>query len=359
MISSRGKVKATAKACKLAITPGDPAGVGFDTLIKAAQTQQQHELVGFCCREALLARAEMLKLPLKVVSCDAERPVRAHAAGMISVNDIPLSGELVPGRSDPQHTHYVLQCLRDAVLACSSGELHAMVTGPINKHSINQGLSPTDVNSAQSTAFSGHTEFLAELTSTTNVVMMLAVESTQLCAQALRVALVTTHLPLSQVIPAITAEKITRCVEIVDHDLRTKFGIETPRIAVCGLNPHAGEQGDLGSEEQAIINPCLHVLRQRGFNVTDALPADTVFTPHILADCDVVLAMYHDQGLAPLKSHGFGKAVNITLGLPIVRTSVDHGTAYDLAGSGLAKATSLQCAIDAAAAMASQVNVCG
>jgi 4-hydroxythreonine-4-phosphate dehydrogenase len=247
---------------------------------------------------------------------------------------VASAADLQPGRLTPRNAAYVLATLTAATRACLAGEFDALVTGPVNKASINEAGTP----------FTGHTEFIAELTGGEPVML--------LTAPGLRVALATTHLPLTEVSRAITMTGLRRTLRILHRDLVERFGIPDPRILVAGLNPHAGEAGHLGREEIDIIVPALEALRQEGLNLTGPLPADTLFLPPLLAEADAVLAMYHDQGLPVLKHLGFGRAVNITLGLPIIRTSVDHGTALDLAGSGRADPGSLLAAIDAAADLA-------
>lgn len=262
-------------------------------------------------------------------------PAAPPMPGRVSVLPFQLEAPVQAGRLDPANARYVLAMLERAVQGCQSGEFAAMVTAPVHKGAINDG----------GVAFSGHTELLAELTDAPLPVMMLT-------AGNLRVALATTHLALADVPAAITRDGLTQALTILNRELRRRFGIAAPRILVCGLNPHAGESGHLGREEIDIIAPCLDRLREDGLDVVGPLPADTLFTPARLEGADAVLAMYHDQGLPVLKYAGFGQAVNITLGLPIVRTSVDHGTALDLAGTGRADAGSLHAAVAAALEMA-------
>ena len=262
-------------------------------------------------------------------------PATPLAAGKLNVLHVPLARPVQAGKLDSVNAQYVLETLRRALQGCQSGEFSGMVTAPVHKGIINDAGIP----------FTGHTEFLAELTNTAQVVMMLA-------TRGLRVALVTTHLPLREIADAITVERLERVTRILHADLQQKFGIAQPRILVCGLNPHAGEGGHLGHEEIDIIEPTLERLRQEGMDLRGPLPADTLFTPKYLEHCDAVLAMYHDQGLPVLKYKGFGAAVNVTLGLPIIRTSVDHGTALDLAGSGKIDTGSLHVALETAYQMA-------
>jgi 4-hydroxythreonine-4-phosphate dehydrogenase len=252
----------------------------------------------------------------------------------LQIIPVPLQAPVRSGKLDKSNAAYVLQTLDIAVQGCLQQDFHAMVTAPVHKGIINDAGIP----------FSGHTEYLAEKCHCDQVVMMLATEG-------LRVALVTTHLPLANVSRAITDDKLQSVITILNHELQHRMGITQPKIYVCGLNPHAGEGGHLGMEEIEIIEPALEQLRQRGIQLYGPLPADTLFTPKYLQHADAVLAMYHDQGLPVLKHMGFGRAINITLGLPIIRTSVDHGTALDLAGTGKADVSSLKLAIDTALAM--------
>lgn len=324
---------------RLAITPGEPAGIGPDLLVRLAQRPTPHELVAYADPTLLQARAELLGLPLELRSLDPEAAARPLTKGELVVAPIKLRAAVTPGVLNPANASYVLETLSAAIADCLNGHCQALVTAPVHKGVINDA----------GTAFSGHTEFLAEQTNRSRVVMMLATEG-------LRVALATTHLPLSEVSSAITGELLEQVIDILHTDLQLQFGIANPRILVCGLNPHAGEGGHLGMEEINIIEPTLERLRQRGINLVGPLPADTLFTPKYLEHCDAVLAMYHDQGLPVLKYKGFGAAVNITLGLPIIRTSVDHGTALDLAGTDKADLGSLTTAINYAANMVANRN---
>ena len=337
---------------RIAITPGEPAGIGPDVLIQLVQQPQKHRLVAYCDPGVLIARAELLGLPLQLLSlADIENDDRPQpvSAGEIVVSPVPCAADVEPGNGDPDNASYVLNCLDAAVGACKNQQVDALVTGPVNKSLINSA-------GVRGVAFTGHTEYLAELCGIDRVVMMLAVEKPAAFNRPFRVALHSTHLPLKDVASSITEASLVETISITHHALQNQFGIREPKILVCGLNPHAGESGDLGREEIEMINPCMERLRQQGIDVSDALPADTVFTQRFIEDCDAIVAMYHDQGLAPLKSHGFGAAVNITLGLPIIRVSVDHGTAFDLAGTGKASFSSLQHAIDSAALMASKTR---
>lgn len=318
-------------ACpRLALTPGEPAGVGPDLLVRLIQEPQQAQLVAVADPDLLTERAARLGLPLRCIDFDPAAEVTPAAPGTIAVQPVRLCNASKPGSLDIHNAPYVLETLARACDGCLSGTFDALVTGPVHKGVINDaGL-----------RFSGHTEFLAQRCKA-DPVMLLA-------TPGLRVALVTTHLPLAAVSEAITATRLEGVIEILVQDLRARFGLEHPRILVCGLNPHAGEGGHLGLEEIEVIGPTLERLRARGWDLVGPLPADTVFVPERLAGADAVLAMYHDQGLPVLKHLGFGQAVNITLGLPIIRTSVDHGTALDLAGTDHADLGSLRTAISAA-----------
>lgn len=314
---------------RLAVTSGEPAGIGPDLCVTLTQHDYPAELVILGDPELLAQRAPPGSPPLPLYERE-----RAPVAGRVTVLPIALATPVEAGQLTSLNAQYVLNLLERAVKGCQQGEFAAMVTAPVHKGVINDAGTP----------FTGHTEFLAELTGTALPVMMLATDS-------LRVALVTTHLPLSAVPKAVSAARLTSTITVLDHDLRTRFGIAKPRILVAGLNPHAGEDGHLGREEKDIIEPCLDKLRRSGLTLIGPLPADTLFTPSQLDRADAVLAMYHDQGLPVLKHLGFGRAVNITLGLPIVRTSVDHGTALDLAGTQRAHAGSLHAAVEAALTM--------
>lgn len=316
---------------RLALTPGEPAGIGPDLLVMLAQSAWPAELVAITDTTLLTRAAQRLNLPLQLLPHDASVPAAAHLPGTLKVAHVALARAETPGQLDVSNARSVLATLDRACDGCLSGEFAAMVTAPVQKSVINDA----------GIAFSGHTEYLQERCAVPRVVMMLT------CPD-LRVALATTHLPLRDVPDAITPERLTQVLNILHDDLRTKFGIPNPHILVAGLNPHAGESGHLGREEIEVITPTLDALRAAGMNLSGPLPADTLFTPRLLADADAVLAMYHDQGLPVLKHAGFGEAVNITLGLPIIRTSVDHGTALTLAGTGLAEVGSLQAAVQEA-----------
>ncbi|GAB6389928.1 4-hydroxythreonine-4-phosphate dehydrogenase PdxA [Stutzerimonas marianensis] len=328
---------------RFALTPGEPAGIGPDLCLLLAREAQPHALVAVASKDLLRSRAEALGLSIQLVEVSPGHwPSLPAAAGCLYVWDTPLGRAAHAGQLDMANAAYVLETLSRAGRGCLDRSFDGMITAPVHKGIINEAGIP----------FSGHTEFLAELTGTEQVVMMLA-------TRGLRVALVTTHQPLKEVAAAITVERLQRVIRILQRDLVGKFGIARPRILVCGLNPHAGEGGHLGREEIDIIEPTLQTLRHEGIDLVGPLPADTLFTPKHLEHCDAVLAMYHDQGLPVLKYEGFGAAVNVTLGLPIVRTSVDHGTALDLAGTGRIDTGSLQVALETAYQMAGDRTLAG
>ena len=318
---------------RIAITAGEPAGIGPELVVTLAQRDWQAELVAIADPDLIAAAAATLRLPLKLRAFDPATRT-PHRAGMLLVSPVSLAAPNVFGRLNTANAGYVLATLREAALGAGDGSFDAVVTAPVHKGVVNDAGTP----------FSGHTEFFAELAGA-DVVMLLA-------ADTLRVALATTHLPLSRVPAAITAPMLERTLRILQRDLVTKFGIARPRITVLGLNPHAGEGGHLGREEIDVIVPVLDRLRAEGLLLRGPLPADTGFLPRELAQCDAVLAMYHDQGLPVLKHAGFGNAVNVTLGLPIIRTSVDHCTAFDIAGQDRADASSMVEAVRLAARLA-------
>ncbi|ASK27025.1 4-hydroxythreonine-4-phosphate dehydrogenase PdxA [Neisseria chenwenguii] len=322
----------------LAITSGEPAGIGPDICLDLAAAGLPCRAVVLGDKNLLKARAQILGKNIVFQDFDPQRPSEKAADGVLEVFHIPLDAPCEAGRLNPQNAAYVLRLLDTAHQGISDGLFAAMVTAPLHKGVINDGA-------AAHGFFSGHTEYLAEKSGTPQVVMMLA-------GGGLRVALVTTHLPLKDVAAAVTQPRVESVARILHADLRDKFGIAAPRILVTGLNPHAGEGGHLGHEEIEVIIPALENLHADGIDVRGPYPADTVFQPFILKDGDAVLAMYHDQGLPTLKYAGFGKGVNITLGLPFIRTSVDHGTALDLAGSGRADSGSLIVAVETALEMA-------
>ncbi len=319
----------------IALTPGEPAGVGPELLVKAAHTSARACLVAVCDPRLVERAAAQLRLPTAIRSFDGS----PHAPGELQLIEVAAPELPPPGQPTPATARYVLETLDIATDGCLAGRFQAMVTGPVQKSVINDGGIP----------FTGHTEYIAGRCGDGFPVMMLA-------AAGLRVALYSTHLPLSEVAESLRADRLERVIRTIHRDLVTRFGIARPRIAVCGLNPHAGEGGHLGREEIDIIEPVLERLRGEGLDLPGPLPADTAFTRHALEGVDTVLAMYHDQGLPVVKHVGFGEVVNITLGLPIVRTSVDHGTALDLAGSGRARPDSLLKAIQTAIELTAPAN---
>lgn len=323
----------TPGALRLVLTPGEPAGVGPDLVIRlAAAGEMPANMVIVADPDLLLSRADQLHLNLTLSEYDPQRPAEA---GTLAVLPRSLPRPITAGKPDPGNAEYVLATLEAACRGCLNGQFAAMVTGPVHKSVINEA----------GFIFSGHTEFLAGLCGAVQTVMLLTDGS-------LRVALATTHLPLREVAAAVTRERLRTTLQILHDDLLHRFAVGQPRIGVLGLNPHAGESGHLGREEIDIIQPLIDELRQRGWRLQGPLPADTAFTPAVREQYDAVLAMYHDQGLPALKAGGFGHTVNITLGLPIIRTSVDHGTALNLAGTGRADPGSLRCAIHSALELA-------
>jgi 4-hydroxythreonine-4-phosphate dehydrogenase len=302
---------------RIAITPGEPAGIGIDLAVQIAQQEFPAEFIVIADPDLLKERAALLQLPLSIIIYDSKAIAQPHAPGTLIVSPVKLNKPARCGQLNSQNSPYVIETLRIAVEKCLSKEMAALVTGPVHKGIINDA----------GIAFSGHTEFFAQLTKTPKVVMLLL-------ADKLRVALVTTHLPLKNVADAITKENLILTLRILQNDLQKYFGISYPKIFVAGLNPHAGENGHLGREEIDVIIPGLAQLRKEGFDLTGPLPADTLFLPKHLKNADAILTMYHDQGLPVLKYIGFDRAINMTLGLPFIRTSVDHGTALELAGTG-------------------------
>ncbi|WP_180163497.1 4-hydroxythreonine-4-phosphate dehydrogenase PdxA [Acinetobacter sp. YH12069] len=321
----------------LYITSGEPAGIGPDICLSLANRIDERPLVVLIDKDLLLKRAQQLKLEVELIDYVGQEG--SAALGQLYVEHVPVTTPVIAGQLDVNNAAYVLEQLRRSADYAMSGKSVGVATAPVQKSIINDA----------GIHFSGHTEFYQEFAGVDRVVMMLATKT-------LRVALATTHLPLRDVADAITQERLHQVIDIVIHDLKTKFKKDHPHILVCGLNPHAGEDGYLGMEEIEVINPVLERYRAQGVNMSLSLPADTLFTPENLKDADAVLAMYHDQGLPVLKSQGFGEAINITLGLPFIRTSVDHGTALSLAGTGLAKSSSLQVAVDLALELASAKN---
>jgi 4-hydroxythreonine-4-phosphate dehydrogenase len=321
---------------RLILTAGEPAGIGPDIVLHLAATHAFNDQLVVAADKTLLAeRAQQLAISIELLDWHEQIPITPHQPGKLWVKHIPLTAPCVCGQLYPPNARYVLHTLEYAAHGCLQQTFAALITAPVHKGVINEAHIP----------FTGHTEFLAQLTQTKHVVMMLA-------SDQLRVALVTTHLPLQAVPAAITQPLIMQTLHIVHHALRHHFHLAQPNILVCGLNPHAGENGHLGREEIEVITPALQQAQQAGMAVTGPFPADTVFAAHRLSTADCIVAMYHDQGLPVLKYASFGHAVNVTLGLPIIRTSVDHGTALDLAGTGKADAGSLLTAVQLASEMA-------
>ncbi len=317
----------------LYVTSGEPAGIGPDICLDLAKRCDARPLVVLADMQLLQQRAVALGKNVCLQAFTGQK--QASAVDTLYVEHIALNTPTISGQLDVANAAYVLEQLSRSARYALSGYSVGVATAPVQKSIINDA----------GIAFSGHTEFYQEQAQVARVVMMLA-------SPSLRVALVTTHLPLRAVADAITTERLIQVIDILLHDLKHKFKLDQPRILVCGLNPHAGEDGHLGREEIEIINPVLENYRAQGQKLSLCLPADTLFTPELLNQADAVLAMYHDQGLPVLKSQGFGEAINITLGLPFIRTSVDHGTALTLAGTGRAKSSSLHVAVDLALQLA-------
>ena len=325
------------KLPRLVITPGEPAGIGPDICIQLVQNTLPARLVFVADPDVIKQRAEVLDLSIEISPCTSNQEIPAHQAGIFPIIPIACKTLVIAGQLDQSNAPYVTQTLDHAIELLINKQFDALVTAPVHKGIINDA----GIN------FTGHTEWLAERTQAPLPVMLLA-------SSKLRVALVTTHLPRQQVSQAMTALRLESVIRILHEDLIQKFHIKGPRIRVCGLNPHAGEGGHLGNEEIEIIEPVINKLKQEGFRLHGPVPADTAFLPNSLSDTDAILAMYHDQGLPVLKYSGFENAVNVTLGLPIVRTSVDHGTALELAGTGKSDPSSLIAAINMATKMVSQ-----
>ncbi len=319
----------------LYVTSGEPAGIGPDICLSLANRVDERPIVVLADLEMLGQRAQQLNLAIELIEYKGQES--SSEEGQLYVEHVPLKQQVILGELNSHNAAYVLEQLRRSADYAMTGKSVGVATAPVQKSVINDA----------GIHFSGHTEYYQEFAGVARVVMMLATKT-------LRVALATTHLPLRAVADAITPERLHQVIDILIHDLKSKFKIEHPHILVCGLNPHAGEGGYLGMEEIDVINPVLETYRAQGINMSLSLPADTLFTPENLKDADAVLAMYHDQGLPVLKSQGFGEAINITLGLPFIRTSVDHGTALSLAGTGLAKSSSLHVAVDLALDLARQ-----
>ena len=321
---------------KIAISVGEPAGIGPDILIQTVQKQRKDLLIAYADPDLIAERARLLKLPLKLTDPESKD---AYSPGTLSIVPHKLALPCRPGMLNPENSEYVLKCLNAAMNSCVKNETEALVTAPIQK----SGIRDANIK------FTGHTEYLANKLGTSNQVMMLA-------SDHLRVALVTTHIPLNKVSNSITKEKLIRTIKILNTDLINKFQISKPKILVCGLNPHAGESGYLGTEETKIITPTLSELSTLGIDVVGPLSADTIFNEVNIKQADAFVAMYHDQGLPVIKSLNFGEITNITLGLPIIRTSVDHGTALDLAGTGKSIYKSFEKAVHLASELAHNRN---
>jgi 4-hydroxythreonine-4-phosphate dehydrogenase len=319
----------------IVVSSGEPAGIGPDICLALAEREIRARLAVLGDPTVLAARGRALGSAAKLRECASPAQVGPHLVGSVQVLAVAARAPVTPGRLDPANSPYVLDVLRRGAELCLSGEAQALVTAPVQKSVISQA----------GFKFSGHTELLAELTGAPLPVMLLA-------GKTLRVALATTHLPLRAVPDALDAASLERLIRIAHDDVERLFAIPKPRVLVLGLNPHAGESGTLGSEERTVIEPVIRKLAAQGLRITGPASADTAYTPESLAGCDLVVAMYHDQGLAPLKALAFGEIVNVTLGLPIVRTSVDHGTALALAGTGRARAESLFAAVDLAVELA-------
>ena len=294
----------------IAFTPGEPSGIGPDIAIIYAQKAKKESLLVYCDPDVLIDRAKKLNLPITL------KESKSKNASELSIYPIKTNNKVFPGRLNPANSNYVLETIKQATKDCLNGNCDGLLTGPINKGVINES----------GIGFTGHTEFLAQLTNTTKTVMLLA-------SDRLKVALATTHIPLTEVSKHITRDSLSQVISIINNNFKY-LGVKKPKILVCGLNPHAGENGYLGNEEITTILPVIKELNKVGYDLIGPAPADTAFTPESLTNVDVVLAMYHDQGLPVLKAQGFKKAANITLGLPFFRTSVDHGTAIELAGTG-------------------------
>ena len=325
---------------RIILCAGEPAGIGPDIVIDVASRKFAAEVIVIADPDMLMQRAELLGKNVHLQDFKPAAAPARHRPGTLKLIPLAAPEYVTPGVPEPGNANYVLETISKAAQGCLAGIFQAMVTAPVNKAVINQSGIP----------FTGHTEFIAALCGDRQPVMMLLNDS-------LRVALVTTHLPLAQVPASLTRERLLQVINIVNTDLQQRMGIKNPRLLVCGLNPHAGEAGYLGMEEIEVILPVLETLRSAGMAVTGPVPADTAFTPDSLKHIDAVVTMYHDQGLPVLKARGFGEIVNVTLGLPLIRTSVDHGTALELAGSGRARSGSLQAAIRCAIDMTRTVEL--
>jgi 4-hydroxythreonine-4-phosphate dehydrogenase len=324
------------KLKRIIVTAGEPAGIGPDITIQIAQQSWDAELIVMASPDLLMQRAQQLQQPLELITADLNAPISQHQPGQLKIIPVPLDHVVIPGKLNTKTADYVLNCLSQAADYCLKKYADALVTGPVHKEIINQA----------GIAFTGHTEFFAQYCGVAHTVMLFVVDQ-------LKVALATTHLALKDVPQAITKQKLQLTLTILNAELKKYFNQTPPKIYICGLNPHAGEGGYLGKEEIEVITPLIDELNQQGFHLTGPLSADTIFTAPFLAQADAILAMYHDQALPIVKYIGFGHAVNVTLGLPFIRTSVDHGTALDIAATGRADASSMQAAVELAIKMAS------
>jgi len=316
---------------RLILTPGEPAGIGPDIILKIAQQPWAAELVVIGDSALFTGRARQLQLPLELTALDAKQPPDLHQPGTLKIIPLKLHTLCEAGQLNPENADYVIRSLELATDYCLQHKAHALVTGPIHKATIN----------AAGISFTGHTEFLSQRCHTKQALMLFVIDK-------IKIALATTHIPLAKVPEKITREHLVDTIRLLHTELQERFSLTRPHILVCGLNPHAGESGHLGREEIEVITPALNIVRTEKMHITGPLPADTIFTEKYLKDSDCIFAMYHDQALPVVKYMGFDRAVNVTLGLPIIRTSVDHGTALDLAGSGKANASSLAAAINLA-----------
>lgn len=316
---------------RIVITPGEPAGIGPDVTLRIAERLWSAELIAVADPDLLTARAKELGIKIKLIPWDADKPYAHHAPSTLKIIPVKLKTPAKSGQLNVDNVPYVLDCLTLATDLCLEQKVSALVTGPVHKSIINAAGIP----------FSGHTEFLATRCGVSQVLMLFVVDQ-------LKVALATTHIPLAKVPSAITIAKLAETLKLLHRELKSRFKRDNPHIVVCGLNPHAGESGLLGYEEIEIIEPALKLLRAEKINVSGPIPADTVFTEKYTKNADAILAMYHDQALPVIKYAGFDRAVNVTLGLPIIRTSVDHGTAIDIAGTPLADPGSMAAAIQLA-----------
>jgi 4-hydroxythreonine-4-phosphate dehydrogenase len=313
---------------RVIITPGEPAGIGPDVTLQIAQMDWPAELIIVADANLLQTRAKQLSLPLHLAPVDFLQPAISHKASHLKIIPVPLKTACVPGKLEKENASYVVECLEIATDICLEKKAAALITGPVQKSILNEA----------NISFVGHTEFLAARCNATQSLMLFVIDH-------LKVALATTHIPLVDVAKNITPERLTSLIRLLNRELQNKFSIAQPKILVSGLNPHAGENGHFGHEEINVIEPTIKKLRAENIDVIGPLPADTIFTKKYLQTADAILAMYHDQALPVIKYMGFERAVNVTLGLPIIRTSVDHGTALDLAGTTKADAGSMQAAI--------------